>query len=668
MKLRKKNKKTTAPFRRLFLKKINISNFKSFKNNNQIELAPMVNLIFGQNSAGKSSIFQALRLFRQSYSPGSNLALFNYEAPPELRGKGGLDIDIEYKGIVNEGDIKKKIELGVNIGQFMQSNESITNSSQINYKFKYVPKFYKGKNLIKNKTIPSNINFSTGEDFISIDFTNHVFFKDNDPKFSSLRPKEYTFRLQQRNSALNKEIGANPYGSIYDPFFFETKINKNETKLNSINKIYDIFSSIKKEKIIEVLSLIEKSISKKDDKKNNKWSNEERFFERRSNTRNIRKKINQELFDKKLSPESRVDWFLKNPDFVEIFKDSYYKGFKNEKFKSSKWNNRLNLFLKLIKKVNLNKETFYNYFFNDILGQSENIIFFKGEFIEDPRKNKNNTYISPLFRESEDPDIYLINVFSWLFFVRNDFGYLENFISIYSIYDRSNTRFGGKDAMYEIQASMNKMIIVPGLRSMPKRYFVKGMQTNYVGAQAENLAELLANPKIRTEANYWLNKLEIPYDVNIQSSGNYYEIVFKPKKSNINVAQTHIGLGYPLILPLIVQSLISRNKIIVVEEPEVHLHPKIEADLAELIVFSSLNYHNQFLIETHSEEFLLRVLKNIRENKIKPQDISINYITNNRKEKKHKGSIINKIIVNSYGQYQTPWKDDLFAERRIEFK
>ena len=109
MKIRKKNKKTTAPFRRLFLKKINISNFKSFKNNNQIELAPMVNLIFGQNSAGKSSIFQALRLFRQSYSPGSNLALFNYEAPPELRGKGGLDIDIEYKGIVNEGDIKKKL-------------------------------------------------------------------------------------------------------------------------------------------------------------------------------------------------------------------------------------------------------------------------------------------------------------------------------------------------------------------------------------------------------------------------------------------------------------------------------------------------------------------------------------------------------------------------------
>ena len=95
------------------------------------------------------------------------------------------------------------------------------------------------------------------------------------------------------------------------------------------------------------------------------------------------------------------------------------------------------------------------------------------------------------------------------------------------------------------------------------------MQTNYVGAQAENLAELLANPRIKNEVNKWLKKLEIPYDTNIQSSGNYYEIVFMPNKSQISIAQTHIGLGYPLVLPLIVQSLISRNKIIVVEEPEV---------------------------------------------------------------------------------------------------
>ena len=109
------------------------------------------------------------------------------------------------------------------------------------------------------------------------------------------------------------------------------------------------------------------------------------------------------------------------------------------------------------------------------------------------------------------------------------------------------------------------------------------------------------------------------------------------------------------------------NNIIVVEEPEVHLHPKIEADIAELIVHSSINFNNQFLIETHSEEFLLRILKNVRNNKIKPENISINYITNDRLKGKNKGSIINKVLVKSDGSYKTPWKDDLFAERMKEF-
>ena len=78
MKKNKKQKKTKnsnklniaqSPADRLYVKSITLDNFKSFKENSQINLAPMVNLIFGQNSAGKSSIFQALRLFRQSYYP-----------------------------------------------------------------------------------------------------------------------------------------------------------------------------------------------------------------------------------------------------------------------------------------------------------------------------------------------------------------------------------------------------------------------------------------------------------------------------------------------------------------------------------------------------------------------------------------------------------------------
>ena len=81
-----------------------------------------------------------------------------------------------------------------------------------------------------------------------------------------------------------------------------------------------------------------------------------------------------------------------------------------------------------------------------------------------------------------------------------------------------------------------------------------------------------------------------------------------------------------------------------------------------MIIESSIKRNNQFIIETHSEDFLLRLLKSVRLKKITPQEISINYIS-----KPKNNSVVNKIKVNKYGQYQTPWKDNLFAERRREF-
>ncbi len=675
-----------APVKRLYVKSISLDNFKSFKENSKINLAPMVNLIFGQNSAGKSSIFQALRLFRQSYSPGSNMSVLNYEAPLAYRGKGGLDIDIGFEGIVNERKINKQIGLGVGIGTYNKSKDELLDDGELKFRFKYIPKFYKGKNLIKNKTIPSKISFSDSKNFISVDLVKHHFFKEDDIKFRSLLDTGKSFRRIARRMKVAKK-DTSPYGALYDPFFFSTRINKDETKIVAIDEVFDAFQKVDKKKIFKILIVtmerLKEDLLSKLKKKNKKKEPFVSYGEKRAKLRDIKKKMNIEFFNKNLEPEKRLSWLLNNVktkdermrtnqgDAIDVFYEEFLDTFMflNKQRKITQFILKIKKLSNFLNKKNINKKIFYDYFLNDIIQENKDLIFFNGDFKTNPSKKKEND--APFFfnEDSEDASKYIINILGWLFFKNMDrMRYNEQYVNVLGTYDSSNTATLSKDALYGVDTSMQKMIIVPGLRSMPKRYFVKGMQSNYVGAQAENLAELLANPKIQQEANKWLGKLEIPYNVKIQSSGNYYEIVFRPNKSNIDVAQTHIGLGYPLILPLIVQSLISRNNIIVVEEPEVHLHPKIEADLAELIVFSSINYNNQFLIETHSEEFLLRILKNIRENKITSKDISINYITNDRIKGKNTGSIINKIKVNKYGQYQTPWKDDLFAERRKEFK
>ena len=124
MKKNKVKRKNSNILPRIFLSKAKISNLKAFKGENYIEFAPMINLVFGKNSSGKSTINQALRLFRQSYGV-DNLTPFNYESPSDLRGKGGLDIDVGYSGIVNNGDLNAKISIGVETGIYQNHIDKI---------------------------------------------------------------------------------------------------------------------------------------------------------------------------------------------------------------------------------------------------------------------------------------------------------------------------------------------------------------------------------------------------------------------------------------------------------------------------------------------------------------------------------------------------------------
>ena len=136
-KTQKTKKKLKDQFNRIFLSKAKIGNIKAFKGENEIQFAPMINLVFGKNSSGKSTINQSLRLFRQSYG-FDKLTPFNYESPSEFRGKGGLDIDVGYSGLVNNGNLNSKIALGVETGIYLNNKKQISkNKKSLHYTYKF---------------------------------------------------------------------------------------------------------------------------------------------------------------------------------------------------------------------------------------------------------------------------------------------------------------------------------------------------------------------------------------------------------------------------------------------------------------------------------------------------------------------------------------------------
>jgi len=662
---------------KLFIEKIFIENYKAFSKPTKVTLGPMINLIFGKNSSGKSSIFQSLRIFRQSYGLG-NLTPFNYESPEKFRGKGGLDLDIGYNGIINGGNENKYLTMGLGISVLKQEDNKIDPSRQTGliYEFKYKNNFYSEKSkdpyIIPHKTILNSMKMYTGFGKVKLDFPNYKIIKHDSAEYKKLLElQRYSDRDFMKAVSENYEDRIKTYGSLYDPYYYKIEMDPKEINIENINEIWDIYSKTNKKLLVEYIGAYSDFLEKKYKEKKGIVIPElslggHRSWELRQKFMRLKHSDWRKIISKNISETSRLQSLLKNKnDNFYVFLDQVGFGYGSlGDEKSKKFLSGIKILVAFLKsKKASTKASFLKFFYEDICKKSKELVYFNGRILYQPDKVLNRQMY---FREMDEILLYLINIIMFpLATMKRGKGITPRPIAIFSQYNAGVFgRSRSYDILGDIEKCMDKLLVVPGLRSLPKRYFVKGLQTDYVGPQAENLAEMLANKEIRNVTNYWFNKLEIPYRVDIRKTSNYYEIVWKPRNSKMSVSQTHVGLGYPVILPFIVQCIVAKNKIIVIEEPEVHLHPKLEADIVDLIAESSIKRRNQFLIETHSEDFLLRVLKKIRKGDLEPEHISVNYITNTAE----RGAEVKKIKVNKFGQYTTPWKDNLFAQRRREFK
>ena len=115
-------------------------------------------------------------------------------------------------------------------------------------------------------------------------------------------------------------------------------------------------------------------------------------------------------------------------------------------------------------------------------------------------------------------------------------------------------------------------------------------------------------------------------------------------------------MGAENVLPVIAQSVAAKNKVIIFEEPERRAHPGLQVKLADLFVETSKN--NQFIIETHSENLLLGILKSIRDKKISHKDVQVSYVYSEKNQTK-----IDELEINENGGFNQKWRDGFFTEK-----
>ena len=147
-----------------------------------------------------------------------------------------------------------------------------------------------------------------------------------------------------------------------------------------------------------------------------------------------------------------------------------------------------------------------------------------------------------------------------------------------------------------------------------------------------------------------------------------HELVLIDRRSDTLVSHRDVGIGISQVLPVLVSAYAGSNRCVAVEQPEIHLHPKLQAELGDVFISAALGGEgNTFLLETHSEHLLLRIMKRMRQSfdnelpegalPVRPEDVMVLFV-----EPDGKRSIIREMPLNERGELVKAWPGGFFEE------
>ena len=195
---------------------------------------------------------------------------------------------------------------------------------------------------------------------------------------------------------------------------------------------------------------------------------------------------------------------------------------------------------------------------------------------------------------------------------------------------------------YFKQTFLNVKYIAP-LRATAERFYrIQHLSVNEVDQNGTNLPSFLdsLNETQIKEFQSW-TKENFNFSVDISKEGGHYSIIIS-LKDGININLSDMGFGYSQILPILTQLWYSSTKydknrrvgfnyfqkIIVIEQPELHLHPEFQAKFTNMLV-KVLKYAKnnktdlKIIIETHSDILINRLGDLIIDDKINANQINI---------------------------------------------
>lgn len=185
------------------------------------------------------------------------------------------------------------------------------------------------------------------------------------------------------------------------------------------------------------------------------------------------------------------------------------------------------------------------------------------------------------------------------------------------------------------------------IRATAERYYrQQGLYVQEVDPRGENLPHILDNMDDDEKCNFseWVES-NFNFSIKTNRSEGHISLYIVNGTEEINIADT--GFGYSQILPILLilwksinnkENVVGNDiifhkfsrryphRLVVIEQPELHLHPKMQSQFIKLIAaIMKMNSNSKirFIIETHSEHIINQIGELISEDKISSKDVSV---------------------------------------------
>ena len=215
------------------------------------------------------------------------------------------------------------------------------------------------------------------------------------------------------------------------------------------------------------------------------------------------------------------------------------------------------------------------------------------------------------------------------------------------------------------------------LREYPQHHYIwEGDHPKGVGQHGEKAISALLSGRVQLlsideQILKRLQRLELidSYDLHpvlpptppasggIQGGEKDYEFLVKQYKGGPDVRLTDVGFGVSQVLPVLISCYSApEGSILILEQPEAHLHPKVQSELADVLIDVVKNRKVQIILESHSEHLLLRLMRRIAEEGISADDTALYFCQINDGTSK-----IERLRVDEYGNISN-WPQDFFGD------